>query len=252
MTQLAAIRSYFDSLADHYSAEREREHSWRAQRRLVLEMLDGCAGRLADIGCGPAVMAADLLERGFEVWGTDASPLMIERGQARLAEHPQARRVHLSVGDIEHLSHPGGFFDAAIAMGVLEYLPDYGPALAEIHRVLRPGGVVVLTVPNRLSQYHLSHSSVRRAARGVKRLLGRPARASERFVTNRCIPARLDRRLAETGFRKIEGRTCNFQIYPLHLLHPGLALAVNRKLGALDGLPAWLGTQYVVKAQKRR
>lgn len=252
MSQLAAIRQYFDSEAERYSLERERQHSWRSQRDIVLDMLEGCAGRIADLGCGPAVMAPELLERGFEVWGADAAPLMIERGRMRLAAHPKAARARLRVGDIERLDFPSGLFDAAIAMGVLEYLPDCGAALSEMHRILRPGGVMVLALPSRLSEYHLARSAVDAARNLAKRLLRRPLRPSEGFLTNRCIPAQLDRRLARAGFLKLEGRTCNFMLYPLQPLHPGLALSVNRRLTALRGVPAWLGTQYVVKAQKRR
>lgn len=252
MTQITAIRTYFDSLADHYSVEREREHSFRSQRDCVLAMLEGRAGRVADIGCGPAVMAADLLERGFEVWATDAAPLMIERGRARLAAHPRAGRLHLSVGDIESLHFPDNFFDAVIAMGVLEYLPDYSVALSELHRILRPGGVLILTVPNQLSEYHLARGAFALARACAKRMLRRPPRASERFVTNRCVPSRLDRTLGRSGFLKLEGRTCNYLVYPLDALHPGLALSVNERLSAMHDVPAFLGTQYIVKAQKRR
>lgn len=247
-----AVRGYFDSVADHYSSERRRELSFRSQRDRVLQMLEGCAGRLADIGCGPALMAPDLLERRFEVWGTDAAPLMIQRGRALMAGHPRAAKLHLCVGDIESLDFPSGFFDAAIAMGVLEYLPDYAAALSELHRILRPGGVLVLTVPKKLSQYHVVRGAACFVRAAAKRLLGRPPRAPEAPVTNRCVPRRLDGQLARAGFLKLESAACNFQLYPLDALHPGFALAVNRRLSAMRGVPAFLATQYIVKAQKRR
>ncbi len=243
MAHLAPIRAYFDARAAEYSQERERQHSFRSQRDIVLGMLEGVSGRIADVGCGPAVMAPDLLERGFEVWGIDASEMMIARGRARLAGHPRRERLHLAVGEIERLNLPDGFCDAVLAMGVLEYLPDYAGALAEMHRVLRPGGVLVLTVPNRRSEYHLAHGLLRPPRKAARR---------DGFVTNRCVPSRLDRQLAAAGFLKLEGRTCNFMLFPLHELSPRLSLALNRRLTAMRRAPGWLGCQYVVKAQKRR
>jgi SAM-dependent methyltransferase len=237
-----SVQAYFDARADDYLAGREQQHSFVAQRDLVLGMLEGVRGRVADIGCGPAVMAPHLLRRGLEVWAIDASPRMIDRGHARLAGHPRRERAHLHVGDITSLRLADGFCDAVIAMGVLEYLPDYAPALGEIHRVLRPGGVAVLTVPNRASQYHLMHALRRSARRAAKR---------DGFLTNRCLPWRLDRQLAAAGLRKVEGRVCNFMLFPLPELHPRLSLRVNRFLSSIKGAPHWLGCQYVVKAVRR-
>jgi ubiquinone/menaquinone biosynthesis C-methylase UbiE len=251
MSQITAIRAYFDARADEYTQERARQHSFRSQRDLVLGMLEGVSGRIADLGCGPAVMAEDLLGRGFDVWGVDASEQMIERGAARMQEHPLAARLRLGVGDVERLDFPTGFFDAVLAMGVLEYFTDYRAALAEVHRVLRPGGLAVLTVPNQHSAYHLVRSPAVALRNAVKRALGRAVN-EEAFVTNRCVPWQLDRDLGTAGFLKLESRGCNFIFYPLHETHPALSLAINRRLTALREPPAWLGTQYVVKAQKRK
>ena len=78
------------------------------------------------------------------------------------------------------------------------------------------------------------------------------ARASERFVTNRCVPGRLDRELARAGFQKLDARYCNFIFHPLHELHAGASMAINRRLTALGQPPlaGFLGSQYVVKAGK--
>jgi SAM-dependent methyltransferase len=195
-------------------------------------------------------MAEALLERAGEVRGIDAAEKMIALGHARMARHPERSRLHLDVGTVEHLDFATGTFDAVVAMGVLEYVLDRPRALAQIHRVLRPGGAAILTVPSRISSYHLTRaawSSVRRLA---KRAMGRPPAQSERFVTKRCIPARLDRELARAGLAKAEGRFCNLILFTLHELHAGASLALNRRLSGLSdhALGAWLGTQYVVKA----
>lgn len=224
MSPKAVVGEIFDGLAPQYVRERDAQPSFRAQKRIVLEMLEGVRGRVLDVGCGPAVMEADLLERGFEVAGVDVSAEMIRHGKARIAQHPLQARCHLRTGDVESLPYPHGFFDAVIAMGVLEYLPDYGPAIGEIRRVLRPGGVVVLTVPSRISPYRLLRSALDLARRNAG------------FVPNRCVPFLLDRRLAAAGLLKLDAAGCNLGLH-----------------GALEGVRAapWLGTQYIVKAGKR-
>src|SRR5258708_37248548 len=94
-------------------------------------------------------MAPDLLGRADEYWGTDLSAQMSAYGRARMESHPGWNRCHLGVGDAEALDFPSGFFDAIVSLGMLEYLVSHERALAGMFRVLRPGGVAVLAVPNR-------------------------------------------------------------------------------------------------------
>src|SRR5439155_7741158 len=112
--------------------------------------------------------------------------------------------------------------------------------------------VAVLSVPNRASVYHRSRRATDTTRSFVKRLLKRAPRPSERFITNRCIPAGLDRKLERAGCEKLEGRYCNFIFHPLHELHAGASMAINRRLTALGQPPlaGFLGSQYVVKAGK--
>ena len=255
LTQADKVRNLFDSEALEYVRDREQQYSFLSQKKIVLEMLEGSGGRALDIGCGPAMMEAALLERGFETWGIDASAQMIEYGKARIAGHPQAGRCHLAVGDAERLPCADGFYDAILSMGVLEYLPSYEPALREMHRALRSGGVVVLTLPNRVSAYHSMrrgyHKALALARRAVRgRSSGSDAGA---VAVNQCIPWRLDRELAQAGFRKLDSRVCNFIFFPLHDRLPRASAALNRALWPLARTPLgpFLGAQYVVKAQKR-
>jgi ubiquinone/menaquinone biosynthesis C-methylase UbiE len=193
-----AVRSYFDSLADEYARGRETQSSFRAQRAAVLGLLASARGRILDVGCGPALLAPHLLELGFEVWAIDLAPEMIARGHARLAAHPERHRVHLLVGDAERLAFPDAFFDAVVSMGVFEYLASYGPALDQVRRVLRPGGIVVLSLPNRLSTYHVAREAIVMLRAAARRALARPGHAASPPV-NRCVPRLFDRELARHG-----------------------------------------------------
>jgi ubiquinone/menaquinone biosynthesis C-methylase UbiE len=198
------VRRLFDGLAREYAEGRDRQASFVAQKQVVLEMLRGVEGCILDVGCGPAVIETELLQRGLDVVGVDISIEMLRHGLDRLATSPYRAHCQLVPGDVERLEFADGTFDAVACMGVLEYVPDYTRALREIHRVLREGGLAVISVPNRVSAYHLSLAGVRLA----KRLLGRPAPV---FIPNRCIPPLLNLQLRHQGFQVLEAQRCGAQ-----------------------------------------
>ncbi|HET7363650.1 MAG TPA: class I SAM-dependent methyltransferase [Burkholderiales bacterium] len=240
------VQALFDSLALEYVCERERQFSFISQKRIVIQMLLGSRGRLLEVGCGPGIMLPDLLAMGFDVRAIDVSAEMIRRAEQRMTGHPLARRCRLAVGDVERLEFGEGAFDAVLAMGVLEYLPASDGALREMVRVLRPGGHLVLTVPNRAAAYHLASG----AYLAARRLVGRPRRTA--YPARPCLPWVLDRQLATLGMRKIESQACNFIFFPLKELHERASDALNRALTPMSRLPIapLLGAQYVVKTQK--
>jgi len=240
------VQALFDALALEYVHEREQQVSFVSQKRIVIQMLLGGRGRLLEVGCGPGIMLPDLLAMGFDVRAIDVSAEMIRRAEQRMTGHPLARRCRLAVGDVERLEFGEGAFDAVLAMGVLEYLPACDGALREMVRVLRPGGHLVLTVPNRAAAYHVASS----AYLAARRLVGRPRRAA--YPARPFLPWTLDRRLARLGMRKIESQACNFIFFPLKELHERASDALNRALSPISRLPIapLLGAQYVVKAQK--
>ncbi|MFQ5775082.1 MAG: class I SAM-dependent methyltransferase [Kiloniellaceae bacterium] len=116
-----------------------------AQRRDVLEALDLTPGeRVLDVGSGPGLLAYDMAAAvGPEgrVRGIDLSEDMLAMSRARCAEHPWAE---FEPADAAKLPYPDGGFDAAVSTQVYEYVPDIPAALAELYRVLRPGGRAVI------------------------------------------------------------------------------------------------------------
>ena len=97
------VKELFDDRAEQYFREREQDHGFVTQKAIVLNLFDKDGGRVLDIGCGPAVMTADLLRRGCTVWGIDVSERMIDLAITKMAEHDQRSNAHFSVGDIENL-----------------------------------------------------------------------------------------------------------------------------------------------------
>ena len=109
------------------------------QCRFITNGLVGSA-RILDVGCGRGVMLSALADRGFEVHGTDISETAV-RGSDPRAEV----RVVPQLADAQY---PDAFFDVIVIWHVLEHLEDPRGTLQEIHRILRPGGRVVVAVPN--------------------------------------------------------------------------------------------------------
>ncbi len=104
---------------------------------------------VADLGCGPGVILCNVLRRkaGWTGEGLDISQAAVDYA-TRLAAHQEVgKRVRFSTGDVVHLPYRDASFDVVIASEVLEHVPEIRLALAEIKRILRPGGKAVITVP---------------------------------------------------------------------------------------------------------
>jgi ubiquinone/menaquinone biosynthesis C-methylase UbiE len=105
--------------------------------------------RLLDIGCGPGSISLGLAEAVApgEVIGIDAQPTQVERARALAAERGVTNAT-FEVADAYKLPFPENSFDAAFAHVIVMHLTDPVRALAEVHRVLRPGGVIGVRDPD--------------------------------------------------------------------------------------------------------
>ena len=117
------------------------------QRRVVRETLQLREGeRVLDIGVGPGFLAAEaaaIVGPSGRVCGIDVSDSMLAIAQTR-ATRAGSATVELERADANHLPYPDASFDVAVSTQVLEYVEDIPGALAEIRRVLCPGGRVLL------------------------------------------------------------------------------------------------------------
>jgi ubiquinone/menaquinone biosynthesis C-methylase UbiE len=111
-------------------------------RPAVLAALGPVAGRkVLDAACGPGLYLSELLERGAEVTGFDASPVMA--GLARQRTAGRARIDQAALG--EPLPYPDGAFDLVVCALAIHYASDRAAAFGEFCRVLRPGGAAVVS-----------------------------------------------------------------------------------------------------------
>ena len=97
-----------------------------------------------EVGAGTGFITGILSELGFQVEGLDLSEEMLAVARTNLSQAGLDQTVHLSPGDAEDLAFPDAHFEAVVSRWVLWTLPRPETALAEMTRVVRPGGSVVL------------------------------------------------------------------------------------------------------------
>lgn len=118
--------------------QHHREGPWFAQ--LAGGSLAG--QHVLEVGCGRGVGVEVLTERlhAQRVTAFDLDPDMIDKARRRLHARPG---ISLAVGDACEIEQPSGMIDAVVEFGVIHHVPDWRRAVAEIARVLRPGGLLL-------------------------------------------------------------------------------------------------------------
>jgi demethylmenaquinone methyltransferase/2-methoxy-6-polyprenyl-1,4-benzoquinol methylase len=106
-------------------------------RRFLVSRVPRDGGHVLDVATGTGLVAAELLRHGFRVTGLDQSPEMLAVARRRFAD-----RVALVESSAEALPFPDGSFDHLTFTYLLRYVDDPGATLAELARVVRPGGAV--------------------------------------------------------------------------------------------------------------
>jgi len=134
----------YDSFAEAYSAENEVNlYNAYYERPATLALAGDVAGRrVFDAGCGSGPLLAALRDRGAVVTGFDSSAGMLELPRRRLGDDADLHLADLGTP----LPFPDGAFDVVTASLVLHYLEDWTAPLAELHRVLKPGGRLIASV----------------------------------------------------------------------------------------------------------
>jgi SAM-dependent methyltransferase len=243
--------------SNEYAFERERDPSFLRQLTIVLKMLANERGRVLDIGCAAGSEVTALRERGFEVVGIDFSTDMLQHARRRFRVDP---KVHFSRADAEFLPFRSASFDHVTCLGVFEYLPDYRRAVAEIHRVLRPGGLAILSIPSRISPYYVTHdvahASLGPIWRSLKRWAGiQPVPESGQVPRHRrrlCVPWTLRSMLRERGLIPEQSAFSRFLLFPLDRVWPGASARVEGWLERYSSsrTVGWIGCQYLLASRK--
>lgn len=186
------LDDHYQWLADSYFLHPAKISSDFREGRFHLEwpLLDGLNGRLLDVGCADGPFVSSALKRGFDASGIDIMESAVEFGRTQ-------KNLDLRCGDFTHSDLPTASFDVVTMWATLEHLAEPAPFLREAHRVVRPGGHLVVSVPN--------------SAGLVQRLLGR----HDRYVCvehlNYFLTSNLSLLLVRHGFSvdRVETRGIN-------------------------------------------
>ncbi|MCL2393241.1 MAG: class I SAM-dependent methyltransferase, partial [Acidimicrobiaceae bacterium] len=144
--------AYFQGIED-------RRYQWHYHLRELFDSLDGEGRTLLEVGCGIGVDSIQLAKRGFAVTAVDLTDEAI-----RIAKEFAAHRgvtIDFRVGNAEELGFPDASFDDVYSFGVLHHTPDIERSVAEVHRVLKPGGVAHVMLYHKYSLVNLIHRVLR-------------------------------------------------------------------------------------------
>ena len=143
------VTPMFDIIAPRYDRftrvfSFDMDRRWKAELTAWMSRTLRPDAHVLDLACGTgdlAFAAARYAERG-EILGVDASARMVDMARERAATEARGAHVRFAVGDLTALDVPTASVDAITAGYGLRNVPDYGRGVAEIARVLKPGGVV--------------------------------------------------------------------------------------------------------------
>lgn len=174
----------------------------KLEKELVFSLIEIKHGdAVLDVGCGTGNYTIELAKRGADVIGIDSSEEMV--GWARRKAEGERLKVFFQVSDAIKLSFPDDSFDLIVSNGLLCFLKEPEKALKEMHRVLKPGGRLVVGVLNRWSPW----SFFRRLKGVFKETIYNQAY----FIS----PPELEGLIRGVGFDVKETRTCLF-FFPIN------------------------------------
>src|SRR5439155_4692846 len=167
-TSVATVKDFWEShvnneyytdatrATDEYFREiEERRYATHYNLRDLFAKLAGSKGRLLEVGCGIGVDSIQLAKCGFDVTAVDLTESALQ-----VAKEFAARRdvnINFQLGNAEGLDFPDARFDVVYSFGVLHHTPDIEKAVAEVRRVLRPGGSAYVMLYHRSSLVNLVH-----------------------------------------------------------------------------------------------
>jgi 2-polyprenyl-3-methyl-5-hydroxy-6-metoxy-1,4-benzoquinol methylase len=189
---------HFSGRVKEFDAYYEERDEFVERHRLWTALLDKYVtpgGLALDMGCGTGVFTFHLAEKGGRVIGVDGAADMIEycEGRRRARQLTNIRFLQATLPDVDEAAMAGA--DLLISSSVVEYVPDLEAVLALFARLLKPSGVLVISLPNA--------DSVSRMYERVKyRVTGQPA--IYRYIRHFTSPKKLAARVDRHGFELLE------------------------------------------------
>lgn len=135
------LRGYFDELAGKFGRHYIPGRSWQGLAEMLLRLMPPLV--VADLGAGEGTLALMLAQRAERVIAVDSSEKMVEYG-AGVAKSNGVKNLEYRLGDLEELPLDDGEADLALLHQSLHHALHPGKALDEAHRILKPGGRVIV------------------------------------------------------------------------------------------------------------
>jgi ubiquinone/menaquinone biosynthesis C-methylase UbiE len=134
----------FNRQAVTYEKSYAGKHSGRLKKAAVARLDNSPKDSILDVGCGPGILLTMLATSypGARLAGLDLAPEMV-----RIASQRMGSRADIRLGDAESLPWKNASFDSIFCIDSFHHYPNPKKALNEFHRVLKPGGQVVLADP---------------------------------------------------------------------------------------------------------
>ncbi len=147
------IKNYWNGEAKRWEAfvDNKKSH-WTRRSHLMIDLISKVIpshGNSLDLGCGPGVLCALLAEKGFTAHGVDISENMLSYAKAR---NPN---LSFAIGDERKIPFNQMQFSLITAFGLLEYIENRQRYIQKITKMLRPGGIMLLSNSNNRSLFVL-------------------------------------------------------------------------------------------------
>jgi ubiquinone/menaquinone biosynthesis C-methylase UbiE len=148
--QTERTKQFFDEAASGWARRYALDSAVDSRRAIFLEAVRAkisAHANVLDFGCGSGTIASHLSENGYVLTGYDLSQPMIEEAKANDAAG-HVNWIASAPSNSGKLPFPDAAFAAIVVSSVLEYVPDVNATLAELARVVMPGGWLFATVPD--------------------------------------------------------------------------------------------------------
>lgn len=190
---------------------------------LAFDYLRGVFGQpdaapVLDAGCGSSTKSIHLARRGYRVTAVDVSHAILDAARKAVAEHGLQDRVTHQWADLTAMPFPDGSFARVLCWGVLMHVPNVEKAVAELARVTRAGGTIVISEGNLRSVQAAGLRWLKRLIRRQRAEVRRPPSGIEfweetsdgRLVTRQADIGWLIRAFEKSGAKLVERRAGQF------------------------------------------